>query len=70
MMECKDCVFYSKDDDNCTAFVCEPFNCGALPCEETDALTLYAMRGTEYEKNNRDFIDFITGGAGTSENGI
>ena len=51
-MECKDCEFYNADDDNCTAFDCDPFDCDfALPCEDTDSLTLY-VEGIRHEKNH------------------
>ena len=64
-MECKECKYYSKDDDNCTAFRCDPFGCDyELPCEDTDSLTLYATRGVGDEEVNVDLIDFDDGDPG------
>lgn len=57
MMECKDCEFYDKEDDRCTAFVCSPFECDVkLPCEETDAVTLYATRGNKGKEICEGFL--------------
>ena len=56
-MECKDCEFYDKEDDRCTAFVCSPFECDTkLPCEETDAVTLYATRGNKGKEICEGFL--------------
>lgn len=43
MMKCEDCEYYEKEGDYCGALICTPFSCDEpLPCEDTDALTLYA----------------------------
>lgn len=55
--ECKQCEYYNVDDDNCSAFECDPFDCDFnLPCEDTDGLTLY-VEGSKHEKNNNRGFD-------------
>ena len=42
-MECENCKYYDNDEGYCTAMICTPIDCDeVLPCEETDAVTLYA----------------------------
>jgi len=51
-MECEGCEYYDKDEGYCTALICTPISCDeTLPCEETDAVTLYAERG-KYAKSD------------------
>lgn len=51
MIECEGCEYYDKDEGYCTALICTPFSCDELlPCEETDAVTLYA-EGSMYAKS-------------------
>ena len=33
-VNCKACEYYDHDDGCCSAFQCNPFDCGKLPCEE------------------------------------
>ena len=65
MKDCKKCKHYSKEENNCKAFRCDPFHCSdPLPCEETDALTLYVTRGVGDEETDYDLIDFDDCGSG------
>ena len=57
-MECETCKYYDKDEGYCTAFICTPLSCDELlPCEEADAVTLYAERGIHEEDFDNDFDD-------------
>ena len=57
MIECEVCEYYDKDEGYCTAMICTPISCDdILPCEETDAVTLYA-EGSMNEENYRCIMD-------------
>ena len=57
-MECENCKYYDNDEGYCTAMICTPISCDeVLPCEETDAVTLYAEGSMDEEDFNRIFDD-------------
>ena len=58
-MECDGCRYYDEYYGYCTAMICTPISCDdPLPCEETDALTLYVKRGVGDEETDNDLNDF------------
>ena len=49
MIECDNCEYFEKEEGYCMAINCTPLNCDEpLPCEETDAVTLY-VKGEQGE---------------------
>ena len=64
-MECEGCKYYDKEEGYCTALICTPISCDELlPCEETDAVTLYAERSMNEEDLDSDIDDFDDGDPG------
>ena len=39
MIQCESCEYYDSDENYCTYFICNPFDCDeSLPCEQEDYL--------------------------------
>lgn len=34
-LDCESCEHYDHDEGCCSAWTCNPFDCGTLPCEES-----------------------------------
>ena len=60
MTECDNCKWFDNEDNMCTAFVCDIFDCDSkLPCEKGEIRD---------EEDYRDFTGYLNGDTSTSKN--